>query len=178
MSSLQDQLLKSGLVNKKKANKLTNEKRNHKKKVKHGLAKEDTLKDEIKKAKEAKRLRDIELNKIKQQAVNKRAEQGMVKQMLEQHGVKDYQGDVEYNYVLDGKIKTVMVNKQIRAGLIDGRVAICTLDDQFYIISKDKAERIAEVDETVLALFNETVEQEITEDDPYADYQIPDDLMW
>lgn len=178
MASLQDQLLKAGLVNKKKANKLTNEKRTHQKKVKHGLAKEDTLKQEIAKAKEAKRLRDIELNKIKQQAIKQREEKGMVKQMLEQHCVEDYKGELDYNYVQDGKIKTIRVSKQIRAGLIDGRLAICTLEDKFYIISKDKAERIGEVDPSVLALFNEKVEQEIAEDDPYADYQIPDDLMW
>jgi uncharacterized protein len=178
MASLQEQLLKSGLVDKKKANRLKNEKQNHNKKVKHGLAKADNMKAEIAKQKAAKRARDIELNKIKQQAMQKNSERGMVKQMLEQHSVQDYSGELEYNYTYAGKIKKIRVNKEVRAGLIDGRIAICTLEDQTFIISKDKAERIGQVDDSVLALLNEPEAQTIEEDDPYADYQIPDDLMW
>ncbi len=41
------------------------------------------------------------------------------------------------------------------------------------------AEKIRQRDESVILLLNtRSAAEQVEEDDPYADFQIPDDLMW
>jgi len=40
------------------------------------------------------------------------------------------------------------------------------------------AEKIRQRDQESFIYIAENASQEVEEDDPYADYQIPDDLMW
>ncbi len=39
-------------------------------------------------------------------------------------------------------------------------------------------EKIRAVDEAYVLVLNEDTATEVDEDDPYADFEIPDDLMW
>ena len=47
----------------------------------------------------------------------------------------------------------------------------------YEIIPREAAEKIEQRDPRRILLLN-TATNEVEADDPYADYQIPDDLMW
>ena len=58
-------------------------------------------------------------------------------------------------------------------------LSLCGLEDVTYIVTRETAEKLAELDKDVILVQNDkAVDEQVDEDDPYADYQIPDDLMW
>jgi len=179
MASLQEQLLKAGLANKQSANQIRSEKRKKNKAVRKNQAAQDTtLQDEINKKKSEQAEIDAQKNQAIKQALDEKSEQGKVKQMVTQLHIKDYEGDVEYNYVLEGKVKRLLLDDVTHNAVVKGRVSICCVDDVIYLLPTQAAEKIAAVDEQYLVLQNDNQPTEIDEDDPYADFQIPDDLMW
>jgi len=62
--------------------------------------------------------------------------------------------------------------------IANGRLAIVKWEEQYKIVPKVVAEKISERDEKYI-IHLETASKSIDDDnDLYADYQIPDDLMW
>jgi len=57
-------------------------------------------------------------------------------------------------------------------------VAIAKLNDSYELLPAAAAEKIMQRDQDVIVVLNKNEQNEVAEDDPYADYQIPDDLMW
>ena len=62
--------------------------------------------------------------------------------------------------------------------LSSGRLAIAKLDERYELVPMAVAEKIKQRDEQCIILREHNEKQEVDENDPYADYQIPDDLMW
>jgi hypothetical protein len=63
--------------------------------------------------------------------------------------------------------------------LVNGRLALCGLEETTYIVTSETAAKLAELEPSVILVQNEKVESESPdEDDPYAEFQIPDDMMW
>ena len=179
MASLQEQLLKSGLANKQTANQIRSEKRKKNKAVRKRQVNEDTtLQDELSAKKEQQVQIDIQKNQVIKQALDEKSEQGKVKQMVMQLQITDFAGELEYNYVLEGKVKRLLLNDINHNALVKGRISVCYVDGVVYILPTQAAEKIALVDEKYLVLQNDNQPAEVDEDDPYADFQIPDDLMW
>ncbi|MCG7529832.1 DUF2058 domain-containing protein [Psychrobium sp. MM17-31] len=179
MASLQEQLLKAGLANKQSAKQIRSEKRKKNKAVRKNQAQEDTsLQDELaaKKAQQAEL--DTQKNAQIKQELDKKSEIGKVKQMISQLHIKDYEGELEYNYALEGKVKCLLLNEVNHNALVKGRISICYFEEVVYLLPALAAEKIAAVDEKYLVLQNDNTPTEVDEDDPYADFQIPDDLMW
>ena len=179
MASLQEQLLKAGLANKQSANQIRSEKRKKNKAIRKKQAEQDTtLQDELEKKKAEQAKVDAEKNRVIKKALDEKSEQGKVKQMVTQLHIKDYAGEVEYNYVLEGKVKRLLLDEVTHNAVVKGRVSICCVDNVVYLLPTQAAEKIAAVDEKYLVLQNDNQPTEVDEDDPYADFQIPDDLMW
>lgn len=167
--SLQEQLLKAGLTNEKKA-----------KKAKKASKKTRDMKRDVKAAAEEKRqaqlAKDKELNnQIKQQAEQK-AQKAQIKQLIEMNMLEVAGGDVTYNFMDDNKVKTLKVTAAIQRQLANGLLSIVNYKDDYAIIPSVVSDKIAIRDDSVLVSQNEIEEPD--EDDPYADYVIPDDLMW
>lgn len=56
---------------------------------------------------------------------------------------------------------------------------MCGFDDVTYIVTSETAAKLATLDEKIILVQNDKVESDTPdEDDPYAGYEIPDDLMW
>ncbi|MCO7223186.1 DUF2058 domain-containing protein [Pleionea sp. CnH1-48] len=179
MSSLQDQLLKAGLVDKQKAKQANTQKRKKSKMRRKGQAGEDEVKAEVEKVRAEKKAKDRQLNEEKQEELRQTELVAKIKQMLEQYCLKDIKGEIDYNFSHNGKVKKMSVDTRTQIALADGRLAICTQDDKYYLLTDKAAKKLANVDESVLVVLNDKVEQDTPdEDDPYAEYQIPDDLMW
>ncbi|WP_448551931.1 DUF2058 domain-containing protein [Thalassotalea montiporae] len=182
MASLQDQLLKAGLTTKQKARQANSDKRKKNKQKRSGAQVEASMQEQVKqdiaKQKEQKLAKDAALNAEKQEQLAAKELHQRILQILAHHQVKDIDGEVEYNYTFGTKVKKLLVNELTQKALVNGRLSICGLDDVTYVVTKETADKLATLDETVVLLSNDKVEESVDEDDPYAAYQIPDDLMW
>lgn len=179
MASLQEQLLKAGLANKQSANQIRTEKRKKNKAVRKGQTQADTtLQDQLNAQKKQQAKKDLVLNQSIKAELDQKSELGKVKQMIEQLQIKDFSGDIAFSYVQDSKVKTLYVNQVNQNALTKGRIGICLFDDNIYLLAAQAIEKIKAVDSKYILLLNDNQPVEVDEEDPYADFQIPDDLMW
>ncbi|RKZ42790.1 MAG: DUF2058 domain-containing protein [Gammaproteobacteria bacterium] len=188
--SLQEQLLKSGLVSQDQAKKAdkqaklnTHQQQKQKKKRKKRSTPEPIDTESIAyiaaKAQEEEIERAKELNRQKEVQRLEKELQAQVRDLIQRHQVNDPKANVSYNFVEAGKfVKNFFVNDKQQQQLANGFLAITLLDDTYYLVPAPIAEKLLErVPETVVYL-NKEKEKTSNEDDPYADYPIPDDLMW
>ena len=183
MASLQEQLLKAGLTTKQKTRQANADKRKKNKQkrsgVQHEASMQEKVKQELAKAKAEKQAKDNALNEQKKQQLAEKEQRLRIEQILIHHQVKGVDGENEYNYTFDNKIKKLSLDTITHKALINGRLSLCGLDDTTYIVTRETADKIATLDENVVLVQNDkVVDESPDEDDPYADYQIPDDLMW
>lgn len=182
MASLQDQLLKAGLTTKQKARQANTDKRKKNKQKRSGakvdVSIQEQVKQDVAKQQAEKQAKDAALNAERQQALAEKEQTQRILQILSHHQVTDIDGEVEYNYTFDGKIKKLLVDEKTQKALVNGRLSICGLEGVTYLVTAETAEKVATIDDSVILLKNEKSNDEIDEDDPYAQYQIPDDLMW
>jgi len=183
MASLQEQLLKAGLSTKQKARQANadNRKKNKQKRsgVQHGASLQEQVQRDLAKAKAEKLAKDAALNDQKKQQLAEKEQQLRIQQILEHHHIKNVNGENEYNYTYGSKIKKLSIDAVTHRALVNGRLALCGLHDITFIVTSETAAKLAELDSNVILVQNDKVETDtVDEDDPYADYQIPDDLMW
>jgi len=178
VSTLQDQLLKSGLVNSKKAKQVSKEKRK-KAKVQHKSkqVEVDETKENVKQAMQEKVERDRQLNADRDAIAAKKALIAQIKQLISLNKESRGRGDVAYKFTDGSKIKSMHVSDEIQNQLIRGNLAIASLDGKYELVPAGIAEKIALRDDSFIVCKNEKSE-EVDEDDPYAEFEIPDDLMW
>ena len=182
MASLQDQLLKAGLTTKQKARQANSDKRKKNKQKRSGaqveVSMQEKVQQDIAKQKADKAAKDAALNAEKQQALAAKELHQRILQILTHHKITGIEGEVEYNYTFGTKVKKLLVDDVTQRALVNGRLAICGLDETTYVVTKETADKLATLDESVVLLSNDKVDDAVDEDDPYADFQIPDDLMW
>lgn len=178
--SLQDQLLKAGLVDEKKASKAKKAKHQQaKKREKNKVEAVDEAKLAAQKAQAEKLERDRELNQQRKAEAERKALAAQVKQLIEMNRQAKDQGDITYSFTDGSLIKNIYVSDIQQKQLSNGRLCIIKLDAQYELIPTLVAEKIQQRDQDIQILSNRPTEApEPDEDDPYADYQIPDDLMW
>lgn len=169
--TLQEQMLKAGLVNEKKL-----------KKAKKGSKKSRVQAREVKAAveenKRAQLERDKELSlQQKEQRLSKEI-QAQIKQLVEMNKIDIADGDIKYNFTDGTLVKSLYVTSLIRDQLIKGIVAIARYEETYAVIPSGVANKIAMRDDNTV-IEQKTLEADIpAEDDPYADFVVPDDLMW
>ena len=183
MASLQDQLLKAGLTTKQKARQANSDSRKKNKQKRSGVKMEESLQEKVKQdvaaEKAEKKLRDDALNAQKKKALAEKELSLRILQILEHHHIKNCMGDNEYNYTYGTKIKKLALDAATHKAVVNGRLALCGVNDITYLVTSETATKLIALDESVLLVQNTRNEAElVAEDDPYADFQIPDDLMW
>ena len=183
MASLQDQLLKAGLIDKNKARKANKDRQKQANLVRKSGARADNETKVLAQQEHAKKLaRDRELNLQKQQASNQKAIAAQVKQLIVMNKLDRNQDEIAYSFIYQNKVKNIGVTEEQKNQLTLGRLAIVTLllnkMRGFEIVPAPVAEKIAQRDVDSVVHLNQKVELEENENDPYADFQIPDDLIW
>ncbi|MDH5518065.1 MAG: DUF2058 domain-containing protein [Gammaproteobacteria bacterium] len=174
----QEQLLKAGVVTKQQVQKA----RQNNKKPKQQHVKKKPVIDETKlkaqQAAEQKAERDRELNKKRQEQARQKAISVEINQLISNHLIK--RGDdceIVYNFEHANKVKRIYVNDELKQKIIKGSLGIARIEGRYELVPKAIAEKIQQRNEKRVVLFTEE-ENSIDKDDPYADYQIPDDLTW
>jgi uncharacterized protein YaiL (DUF2058 family) len=176
--SLRDQLLKAGLVNQKQAKQVSKEKQKEQRLVHKGQAQaDDSQKRAAQEAMAEKAKRDQELNRQHQEKVEQKARAAQVKQLIEVSRLPKLTTEDYYNFVDDKKVKRISVNALMRNKLSSGSLAIVHHGGSYEIIPREAALKIQERDPRRIVLLNTPTEAPDA-DDPYAAYQVPDDLMW
>ncbi|MCW8890543.1 MAG: DUF2058 domain-containing protein [Sedimenticola sp.] len=176
--SLQDQLLKAGLVDKKKANQVRKEKKQQTKNAQKGHGKvTDETKQSAKAAQKAQAERDRQLNLQRKAEADKRALQAQIRQLIEMNQISTDEGEVAYSFTDGSKIKKIYVTEKIQSQLSKGQVAIARFSGGYALVPNGVADKIKQRDEHIIIVIAE-VTATPDEDDPYADFQVPDDLMW
>lgn len=183
MASLQDQLLKAGLTTKQKTRQANVDKRKKNKQkrsgVQHGASLQEKVQQDLAKAKTEKQTKDNALNELKKKQLADKEQVLRIKQILTHHQIKNVGGDNNYNYTFETTIKKLPLNDVTHKALVDGRLALCGLDEVTYLVTRETAEKLSELDKNIVLVQNDkTLDEQVDADDPYADYQIPDDLMW
>lgn len=177
-SSLRDQLLKAGLVNEKQARQAERQQKKQQRMVKKGQAEEDrSAQEAAARAQAEKAARDQELNRQQQEKAELKARRAQVRQLIESCRLPKLDSEDYYNFVDQKKVKRIAVNDMVRNKLSSGSLAIVSHAGGYEIIPRDAALKIQERDAKRIILLNTQTEQP-DEDDPYAAYQVPDDLMW
>lgn len=178
MASLQDQLLNAGLVDKKKAKQLKQELRKEAKVRQKGQTPLDHSKEQVKRNLLEKTERDRQLNKQQQEVVEKKAIKAQISQLIKMNRIKRERGDIAYQFTDGTRIKKIYVTEQLQKDLVNGRLAIAKLGNDFELLPSAAAEKIRQRDPQIIVLLNTYEVMDVDEEDPYAEYQIPDDLMW
>jgi uncharacterized protein YaiL (DUF2058 family) len=181
--SLQEQLLKAGLADKAKAKKARQEKH---KKAKANKGKKAPELDEAKRAAleaaQAKKQKDLALaeaqkqsrleKEIKAQAID------LVKSNIQPRG----NGDIVLNFTDDNKVKRMYVNAETHKQVTQGRLVVVSIvTDEYELVPAPVAEKIAQrLPDIIIYQAAEDKQEKAAseEDDWYADYEIPDDLVW
>ena len=169
--TLQEQMLKAGLVNEKKL-----------KKAKKGSKKSRVQAREAKAAAEENRLaqqaKDKELNQqMKEKQLSKEIK-AQVKQLIVMNKIEQKDGEIKYNFTDGTLVKHLYVEELTQKQLSKGILSIARDGEGYVIIPTSVANKIAMRDEESIVDTQAASEEAVDEDDPYKDFVVPDDLMW
>lgn len=179
--SLQDQLLKAGLADKKKANQVKQQKQKAQKlKQKNKIIVDDEARLAVEKAQAEKVERDRQLNLQRKQEAEQRALGAQIRQLIEMNRQPKGKGEVAYHFSDNNKVTHIYVDERQQRQLANGLLSIVTLDGHYEIVPTTVSEKVALRDESYLVYSNKGKDNApaVEEDDPYAEFQVPDDLMW
>ena len=138
-NALQAQLLKAGLVDNKKAKKLSKQ-AVHEKRT--GDSTEAQIKAKIEQDKQQKMAKDQAIEQEKKAALQEKELKAAIMQMINQHKIRDTDGDAVYQFIDDSKIKKVYLNQQIYNALVAGSLVIARENDSYAFLPKALADRI------------------------------------
>lgn len=175
--TLQEQMLKAGLVSSKKMAKVQRT-------AKKSRVQAREAREAVEVNKQAQIERDKELSEQQKQATLAKEYKAQIKQLIEMNRVVVARGDIGFNFTDNNLIKKIYVDKTTQAQLINGRLAIARLvaeagrEIEYAIIPAVVANKIMQRDASYIVLSSELTQEAKDEDDPYADFVVPDDLMW
>ncbi len=178
-TSLRDQLLKAGLIDKRQANEAERQQQRRERqappKHKSSVTPDGSLARQV--AQSAKIARDQALNRRQQEKAEKKARLAQIKQLIEQNRLPSVENGEPYNFVDGTKIRRVAVNASIRDQIIRGEIAIVRHEGRYDLVPAAIAARIRERDED--ALVSSSVGKDGSDSEgAYAGFSVPDDLIW
>ena len=176
-SSLQDQLLQAGLVTKTKANEARKQKT---KKTKRARKPTDGGHSSapVKPVDPEKAARDRELDRKRQEARQQRALAAQITDLVRHHrhprNTED--ADQPFHFENKGKVRRIYVNADTRERIAAGKLVIVNCNGVFEVVPPDIAEKVRARNPSLVV--DLPAEETPGDDDPYAAYKVPDDLMW
>ncbi len=177
-NSLQEQLLKAGLIDEQRLKETRSSKRKTTQQTGKRRSQSD---DEARRAAERVRAekaeRDRELNRKQQEEAARRGRENELRQLIHSHRVIRDGGDVAYNFSDGVALKRLYLSKQQHAAVVAGHLAIVRQDTFYELVPAEIAERVSGRDASLVLVHNRAAES-ADADDPYAEFQVPDDLMW
>lgn len=178
-NSLQDQFKQLGLADEKQVRKARQGKKKKKGSPKPSR-RESPAPDpraeaaQRERAEKAERDRQIESEREAQRRAKETA--ARVRQIAETNRVERENGDLPYHFTRGSTIKEIRLSKAQHGRLANGEIALVACGESYELVPKATAERIREIDSEAVLVLN--TGRPDSDDDPYADFPVPDDLMW
>ena len=154
-----------------------------------GLGKKKAAEDAERKAKEQRRIAQVEaetaakasraqaLQQLRQEEADRKERWTQIKQLIEQHRLPKVESDEYFNFVSRGKVRRLAVDAPLRERIIGGELVIVRCEGKHDVVPRDIAERIRGYDARAVVSLQEPAAAP-SADDPYKDYVVPDDLKW
>ncbi len=193
-NALRDQLLKAGLVTEQQVKK-ADEKRTTPRKGKKPAGKPARKQAPQARAKkpnpemdlasayaarnqQERREREAAERAKREAAARKKAIKNEIRDLVRKHQVNNPEADTPYNFLVGDKIKRVYVTPEQNTALARGELTIVFQDGKRCLIPAATAAKIHELDPERIIIRNTPEDANEQKDDPYAGYEVPDDLMW
>jgi len=183
--SLQDQLLKAGLTDKKSAQKAKKDR--HKQVKAKQKNKKAVITDEAKLAAEqariAKQEKDRKLAEQQKELALQKEIKAQVINLIKVNAQAKNNGDIALNFTHNNVVKRLYVSESTQKDVTQAKLAVVSYQDNEYeLVPLPVAEKIqTRMPEAVIYIADTAEsnrEQASKDDDWYADYDIPDDLVW
>ena len=178
---LQEQLLKAGLVKKSKVAQVAREQE----KARH--AKRPTESSAIQREAERVRAEKVERDRAlaaERKAKARIAELGAQARQIIQDKQVLASGENEYRFTAGGAIRTLLVSEDQRKMLASGALVIVGLGDRYALLPRAAADKVRERDAGLIMLDHgngagDASSSDVSEEDAYyAQFKVPDDLVW
>lgn len=117
------------------------------------------------------------LQKKRQEEADRKERWTQIKQLIEQNKLPKVESDEYFNFVSRGKVRRMAVDGPLRERIISGELTIVRCEGRHDVVPRDIGERIRGYDARAVIALQETANVP-SEDDPYKDYVVPDDLKW
>jgi len=178
-TSLQDQLLKAGLVKKDKAQQVARQKAKRRKSGAGKQAGNDEAKARQQRAAAEQAERDRQRAAERNARARERELQAQARQLIEAHRVEQA-GELPYAFTHDRVVKRVLVDEAQRKQLADGTLVVVRLGSGYALVPRAAAERVRERAPELVVLDHGTGTDAPADDaiEGYEGYEIPDDLTW
>lgn len=183
--SLQDQLLKAGLADKKQAQKANKER--HKQVKAKQKNKKIVIEDEAKTAAErallAKQEKDRKLAEQQRELTQQKELKAQVINLIKVNAQPKNNGEVALNFTHHNLVKRLYVSERTYKDVTLAKLAVVSYQQNEYeLVPLPVADKIQTRMPEAVIYVADTAEanrsQADTDDDWYADYEIPDDLIW
>jgi uncharacterized protein YaiL (DUF2058 family) len=178
--SLREQLLKAGLVSEQEVQRAEAQQRQKQYSAPRGRkrpAGPTPQQIAAQKLAAEKAAKDAELNRRKQEKLERRAKYAEIKQLVATHQVPRVETEDFYNFQHGSEILRIAVTPELRARLVKGDLAIVRCEGRFAFVPAAIGEQVAARVEKALLHLNRP-EAAPAADDPYKDFVVPDDLVW
>jgi uncharacterized protein len=179
-TSLRDQLLKAGLINKKQANEAERQQQRQERqpspKQRPAVNPPRPLAPQAD-VQSAKAARDQALNRQQHEKAERKARLAQIKQLIEQNRLPTVENGEFYNFVDGHKIRRIAVNASMRDRLCRGEIAIVRHEGRYDLVPTAIATRIRERDECAFIASGVSRESSHS-DEAYQGFSVPDDLIW
>ncbi|GAB1596860.1 DUF2058 domain-containing protein [Lysobacter claricitrinus] len=178
---LQDQLLKAGLVKKSQVDQAAREQARQR----QGKAPPSPNTQQV----EAERARAERVERDRALAAERNAQARAHEQRAQARQIIDTQrvlakGDIDYRFADGDAIRSVLVDAASRAQLASGALVIARLDDGYALLPRTAAEKVNARDSSMIVLDHAAASASASatpasdDDAYYAQFEVPDDLIW
>lgn len=181
-NSLRDQLIKSGVATEEhlKRAKASDRKRYRQSKQQKRSGGSAPQTEAARLAAEAaarEKARAQSLNRERQAKADRQAAEAQARDMVVQNEIARTQAetDIAFNFNHGGKIRKVYVNAELHKNLVAGKLAICRTRGRYRLVPVEVARKVEPIAPYLVAFLGDGPEPE---DPDYADFPVPDDLMW
>jgi uncharacterized protein YaiL (DUF2058 family) len=178
---LQEQLLKAGLVKKSQVADAAREQLKARQ-AKHPPAPSDAQR-EAERARELKAERDRALEAERKAQARRDELAAQARQIIQDHALPRA-GELEYRFTVDGAIRTILVNDEVRRKLASGALVVARLGDRCEVLPRAAGAKVRERDAALVVLdhgpLGDDAAAPMSDEDAayYARFQVPDDLTW
>ena len=177
---LQEQLLKAGLVKKSKVSQVAREQ--HQARIGKAASTAADIEREAQRARAQKVERDRALEAERKALARQRELQAQARQIIRDKRVPRT-GESEYRFTADGAIRTLLVDDALRRQLAAGALVIANGGNGYELLPRVAAEQVRQRDASMIVLDHgqpaDAAQAPTSEDDAYyAQFEVPDDLVW